>query len=748
MSRSCYRHAMGKKKRKKGPSPSTPRPVPTNSINTGPAGRLYTGKELFLLLILFVVPFVVYLPSIEGPFLFDDRAVIVNNRDLRNPGGFPGNLISPITPENPMPERNDPSRPLTFLTYALNYAVGQLAPSGYHIVNILIHGINGILVFLLLTMLFVSITASPRKPYALIGALLFLVHPLHNTSVAYIFGRAGSLGTMFILVAILLFIIYVRTKRPVLFGSSLLSYIFALGAKQDMVVLPALIVAVDLVLNKGRIEEVKRRWAFHAGYWTVFATYIVFRAAFFGGVGNIEAESVIDRSQYLISQPYAVVRYVQLFLFPAGLSIDHNIASFHSFLNPVVMVTWSAVIVLATAAIRLVRSGDTNKSLGGLGLVWFLIALAPTSSVFPTTDILNERRMYLASTGLIISVLTAAMWLFDKRSKRLLYSIAAPTLLVFATITFHSATMFRHPEKLWNHVLKLYPEDTRAFLNYAGYLYRRGEYDKARTMYAKSLQFDPRNSSAYINIAVCHSEQANYDSAIATCERARELFPGTPEILRRLALAYKNNGRYDRAMAVLDSTIRYVKPDDSTAIAYAQSIYALFSDPAYQLSMISDSLNENPTDPLLLRRAGQLHLELKQYTRAEKYLDSSRAYDKDDPVTTSLLAQVCFQRKKYGKTEQLLKSSLRKNPDYIKTYNNLAKLYSEMKRYAEAERILRQALQTDPDNFSIQKNLGILYFITNRYEDAGKILNTLREEHPGREDIVRLLQETENQLKR
>ena len=646
-----------------------------------------------------------------------------------------------------MPERNDPSRPLTFLTYALNYAVGQLEPPGYHVVNILIHGMNGILVFLLLTMLFASITGSPRKPYALIGALLFSVHPLHNTSVAYIFGRAGSLGTMFLLVAILLFIIYVRTKRPVLVGSSLLSYIFALGAKQDMVVLPALIFSVDFVLNKGRIEEVKRRWPIHAGYWTVFATYIVFRAAFFGGVGNIEAESVIDRSQYLISQPYAVVRYIQLFLFPAGLSIDHNIASFHSFLNPVVMVTWSAVIVLATAAIRLIRSGNTNEALGGLGLVWFLIALAPTSSVFPTTDILAERRMYLASIGLIMSVLTTATWLC-RRNMRILYSVAAPVLVVSAIMTFHISTMYRHPERLWNHVLRLYPKDTRALLNYAGHLFRKGEYDKARTMYAKALQFDPGNSSAYINIAVCHSEQTNYDSAVATYERARELFPGTPEILRRLALAYKNNGRYNRAMAVLDSTIRHVKPDDSAAIAYAQSIYPLFSDPAYQLRMISDSLNENPTDPLLLRKAGQLHLELKQYTRAEKYLDSSRTYDKDDPVAAVLLAQVYFQRKKYGKTEQLLKSSLRKNPEYIKTYNNLAKLYSEMKRYAEAEKMLQQALERDPDNFSIQKNLGILYFITGRYEDAREIFNALREKHPEKEDIAELVQKTENQLKR
>ncbi|MBN1383694.1 MAG: hypothetical protein JW983_02270, partial [Elusimicrobia bacterium] len=98
--------------------------------------------------IIFLATTVVYYNSLHVPFLLDDIAKIVNNPDIKNLSNLKTKLIYPYS-KNKVYERNDPSRPVVYFTYALNYYFGKLNTFGYHLFNIIIHVFNAILLFFL-----------------------------------------------------------------------------------------------------------------------------------------------------------------------------------------------------------------------------------------------------------------------------------------------------------------------------------------------------------------------------------------------------------------------------------------------------------------------------------------------------------------------------------------------------------------------------------------------------------------------
>ena len=96
--------------------------------------------ELVVLFIIFALIVIgIYYKSLYAPFIFDDIPKIVENSDIKDLENIGTKLVYPYNEEFRTFSRNDPSRPLTSLTYTLNYYFGKLDPFGYHILNILLH---------------------------------------------------------------------------------------------------------------------------------------------------------------------------------------------------------------------------------------------------------------------------------------------------------------------------------------------------------------------------------------------------------------------------------------------------------------------------------------------------------------------------------------------------------------------------------------------------------------------------------
>ncbi|MBP9128540.1 MAG: hypothetical protein KBG07_07220, partial [Elusimicrobia bacterium] len=166
----------------------------------GSAPRFWMAVSLVL------VGFLLYKNTLHAPFVLDDVHKIQNNTDLRieKLSQVFSKLVYPYS-QNKSFVRNDPSRPVTFLTLTLNYYFGKLDPFGYRLGNLLGHGFVGVLLFLLTRRLFFLLFGNENVALSFVLALLFVVHPVNAIVALYPFNRSDILAALTSLGALLLF---------------------------------------------------------------------------------------------------------------------------------------------------------------------------------------------------------------------------------------------------------------------------------------------------------------------------------------------------------------------------------------------------------------------------------------------------------------------------------------------------------------------------------------------------------------
>ena len=228
-------------------------PVKTQKIN---------GTTLYYLLtVLFIslISIIIYANTLHSPFLFDDIPNITENSLIR---------MTDITlPSLKNAARGRaPHRPIPNLSFAINYYVGRYNVQGYHSVNIAIHIINGILVYLLALVIFTQCNGRSKETslqinlMSLFASLIFVAHPINTQSVTYIVQRMNSMAVMFYLLSFFLYIrarlSTVRWRRWALFSAGILSGILALGSKEIAATLPFIILLYEWYF----FQDLKGSW--------------------------------------------------------------------------------------------------------------------------------------------------------------------------------------------------------------------------------------------------------------------------------------------------------------------------------------------------------------------------------------------------------------------------------------------------------------------------------------------------------
>ncbi len=189
-------------------------------------------NKIFIL-ILCVLCFVIYSNSLTNGFVYDDEVLIVNNPAIKYPKllplifkkclyDYPG-IGKDITFDKMY-------RPLQVLSYALDYRIWKLNPLGFHLANVLLHLFNTILIYYLLLII-------SNNTVSKIVSILFLVHPVHTSVVAYISGRADLLTAFFMLLSLIGFLQFIKLKSKTYYIASLLSALFALYSRENALIL-------------------------------------------------------------------------------------------------------------------------------------------------------------------------------------------------------------------------------------------------------------------------------------------------------------------------------------------------------------------------------------------------------------------------------------------------------------------------------------------------------------------------------
>jgi tetratricopeptide (TPR) repeat protein len=647
--------------------------------------------------ILALVTFVVYFNSLKAPFILDDKGTIVDNPDIKKLSSIGTRLIYPYK-EGKTTYRNDPSRPLVYLTYTLNYYLGGLDPAGYRLYNIMLHLFNSLLLFFLSKKILEYPAGEPVPAYLNLVpyfvSLFFCVHPLNIDAVTYVFGRSSLMVTFFYVLSVLLFVRSYEKGKKISAGT-ICCFILALASKQSAVTLPLVILLFDYIfLCDFRIKKLAAAKYTHILIWVTLAAYLLWRYLYFGGIGDLVAVKAFDRYSYLITQPYIILNYLKLLLIPSGFSIDHSISPSVSLSELRVLLSLAVVSGLFAIIAVLFRKKTVASKVIIFGLLWFFITLSPTSSFFPTTSIMVERRMYLSGFGiyflvafLFFSVLKAGV-LGRPYSFRELTASGLPLLclLLLGTVTVKRNKLYRAPELLWREVISMYPQKNfGAYHSLGTMLLEKGDHDGALESFRMSLKIKPDYARGYCGLGNVYYAQKNYNAAAGEYVKALKADRNFSTAYSNLGVIYKEQGDLDGAVRELKNAAA-ADPGNTSAHYYLAVIYQM----------------------------------KHEYDKARKWYEKTLDLDPGLADARCNYGVLLSWLKEYDKAVKEYQKAIRIKPDYINAYENLGKLFFMMKNYEKSIKVNKKIIKIDINNFEAHKMLGKLFFNTGKYEDSLK----------------------------
>lgn len=550
--------------------------------------------------ILGVLCLTAYANSIDVPLYFDDYAYIFKNPLMQSVGGvFNKELVA----RTPLYENNNSmfiSRPVSEVTFVLNYLIHQTAVGGYHIFNIIIHLLNSWLVYLLITL--IPLLRKPGSPLdessaedrdtvrrsAFFSAAIFAVHPVMTNAVTYITQRMTSIATLFYLLTLLLYARFYLSRRNIWKAGwyllALAACFAALKSKEIAYTLPFMLMVFDSFFCTGSLRQRALR--------TVPFLLITALAFILVAQGDAPTVAVVEKPsvqqvvefarmapekylttqfftnpnstaivsmsplEYFYTQLRVVVTYQRMLLAPFGLNFVHDYPFYRSLAEPAVLISLGLHLLLLSFAVYLFRSsaaiaGDDSflKRLAAFGIVWFYLSLAMECSFIPMDDHILEHRMYLPAFGFLLAVMSL-LHIAQRRfslKPRAADMLLTAVIIIFAMLTVLRNEQWRDPLVFWQDALAKSPQKHRIH-GYIGNVYRdRSDMPSALKEYRLMLTNDFRYGQDHFGLGEELLKNGSYREAVEEYLVALQIRPDKTFIYKRLAEAYSLLGDDRRA---------------------------------------------------------------------------------------------------------------------------------------------------------------------------------------------------------
>ncbi|MFZ4439370.1 MAG: tetratricopeptide repeat protein [Syntrophales bacterium] len=665
---------------------------------------VFFHKPVVHLLFIVVLGFLIYSNTFHGPFVFDDEIAIVENSGIKDLG----NYSSPLSG----------NRSIGFLTFALNYKLHGLHVTGYHVVNLLIHLINALLVYGLSVLTFrtpygyehfqegaVSGSAGVSRWLPMFVALLFVSHPVQTQAVTYIVQRFASLATLFYLASLVMYL-KARESGPsgkagyAFYAASILAAILAMRTKEISFTLPVVIILYELMFFK---KEIKRRVLY---LFPFLLTLSIIPLSLMGWNGSTADTSVIDelskatrtagvdsvsRWDYLNTQFRVIITYLRLLVFPVNQNLDYDYPIYRSFFDPAVLLSFLFLLALFVLGVYMFYKSKSCGKEGGegfylrvvsFGIFWFFVTLSVESSIIPIKDVINEHRLYLSSVGFFMASMAVIALMRAKLAgqTRVFEQVFIPVLVMavlgLSLSAYARNRVWQDGITFWEDVLKKSPNKVRAYHN-LGLMYAaqssKDRLEKAITLYQEAIKREPDHVEAHNNLGMAYYEQGRFDDAIKEISAASKLRPGYADAHNNLGLIYFGQGRFDEALQEYQTAIKYrsdfAKAYNNLAILCQRQNR---QDDAFQA--IQAAIKYNPEYAEARNTLGVLYLKQGRF---------------DDAIVEIKKAITC-------------------KPDYTDAYFNLGAAYRKMGKLADAEIQFQTVLKIDPSNEDAYYSIEIL----------------------------------------
>ena len=531
-----------------------------------PAGKESTADPprtmpwIFVLLVI-IIGTAAYWPATSGGYVLDDYDLLEPGAPMRAPS-----FRSLIGPE----------RPIVAMSYLANARLGGLSPSSFHLVNILIHCLNALLLWRLLTALFSAAKIPERiaanKDLFLYGIpLLFLLSPIQTESVAYVSSRTELLAAVFFLLGLWGFVVY-RERRPWAAAAIVLICLsLSVLSKQDKLVLPAVVLALDYLLLSGcDWRGLRKSWPLYGALAAGVAAgaVLVIRPILFVQSAGFR----LDWQTYLFTQFRMYFRYLGQLVWPFHLNLDPDIAPSRSLSEHG---SWIALVLLAAIAAALLR-WHPKTPLVAFGALFFFIVLAPTTSFFPLLDYAAERRLYLPSIGFFIAVVAGLSYV--RLSQRSVLRVGLAVILaVYGVGTFQRSQVWADELTLWQDTVAKSPEKARPW-GWLGRVYDgRGQQELAEQAWIRAEQVvrpgSLEQATLLGNLGLAAARKQNYQQAVDYYRKSLEIRSYRPTVRAQLAVALMRLGRTEEGWEEFERAFGNTTGSYEVLMLHAQELY-------------------------------------------------------------------------------------------------------------------------------------------------------------------------------
>ncbi len=595
--------------------------------------------------LIILLVFLAYLPALRGGFVWDDDVYVTNNPLLTAPDGLRRIWFSMDSPSQYFP--------LTYTVFRIEHLLWGLNPTGYHSVNILLHAINALLVWLLLKRLSV--------PGAWLAAALFGLHPVQVESVAWITELKSVLSLFFILLTLGCWIEFVGDRsRRFWHWLALMFYALALFSKTTACTLPAALLLILWLKGRPidwrRLAQVVPFLAMGLGMGLLTTWWERFRH---GTQGKLFSMGLLER---ILVASHALWFYAGKLLWPVNLTFSYPRWAIEP-AHPSAY-GWLLMGIGSGAAIYFTRR-FVGRSVE-VAALFYVATLSPLLGfvmlyTFRYTFVADHYQ-YVASLGLI-ALAAAGITLAFKTKPFLKLACCGALLLTLGTLTWRQCGMYTNLETLWRKTLAKNPDCWMAHNNLGLLLSNQGRNEEAMEHYRKAIQIDPNDFEALYNLGIALAAQGQFNEAIENFRKAIQIKPNDCDALNNLGIALAAQGRFDEAFENFRKAIQ-IDPNDCDAL---------------------DNLGT------ALAERGQFDEAIENYHKAIQ-INSNR------PETFYHLGMALGQLGRTREAVAQYREALRLNPNLAGALNNLAWALAaspddELRNGAEAVRLAERACE-------------------------------------------------------
>lgn len=511
-----------------------------------------------MIAVILAVSIVVYFNVLFNGFVIDDIQQVAENhliKDIR----YITEIFSTSVWEFEGRHSNY-YRPLIFVIYMVVYYLFGLNAWGFHLINMLFHAANSVLVFLIALRLLRKSQPPAFNPYFLpsfIAAILFAIHPIHTEAIAWIAGIMDASFTFFYLLS---FYFYIRSAEDNLllkgfYPLSVVSFFLATLCKEPALTLPAMLVIYDYIVRKENLLSSLKRLV---PYLIATAVYFIMRFNAVEGLAPIKTDIGLSPYQYVINIFVLFSQYLEKLLLPINLNV------WHVFRPSTSLFSMKGIISLIVTIIFLCCGFIVLKKNRFIFLCLSFIALPLLPSLYLPAlsqgieNAFAERYLYLPSFGFVLLIALLITWVRCSKPKWVPALTVSLTLVIgiYSIGTMRRNTVWRDNLSLWTDAVKKSPDSAIANQNLGYALFTHGRLDEAIAQYKTSLTLNPRIVDAHHNLGVAYASKGWTDKAIEHYMSAIRLRPDFALAHSNLGLAFTEKGWSDKAIEQCQIALR------------------------------------------------------------------------------------------------------------------------------------------------------------------------------------------------